>query len=85
MILSDIARDIKKFIRFQRDEIRALQHALEKYLIERFEKEIRAARHAGHITVQFEDIGLGNDLLRQSLFDNSLFKPTFLYQSCKQF
>ena len=40
-LLRDIAQDIKYDIRFQRDAIKALQHASEDYLIERFEKGTR--------------------------------------------
>ena len=61
-LVRDIAQDIKYDIRFQRDAVNDLQHASEGYLIERFQKGTRAARHAGGITVQDEDIHFVNIL-----------------------
>ena len=61
-LVFNIAQDIKLDIRFQHDAIKALQHALEAYLIKCFQKGTRAARHAGRITVLDKDINLVNYL-----------------------
>ena len=57
-----IAQDIKYDSRFQSDAFKALQHASDAYLIELFERETRAARHAGRTTFQGEDIFFLHDL-----------------------